>query len=447
MEEREYQAGPARSTWLLNHPVSRRRTIKNHMHRRILAARHVRSNLPVRIWEEVPDQRGRQGRRYGLPVLLQALTLGLVGGLVTLRGVEELLHSLSIRKELGIRGTPSDTTLDRIVREVPTEPLLDVLAEQVRGMQRAKQLEPMSDLGLSLVAIDGKVIATDQRRLHPEQQDQCQPGADRFVLKVLRAVLVSSSVKPVIGQHVIPATAGEANTFPAFIDRLVEDYGRSSLVECISVDAGFTNRDNMAFLLDHHGLDYIAGLKGCQPTMLAEACRLLGEGETEPPAGWDLVEHEWIGSRRVTRMLARTTAIAGYHNWASVKQVWRVRQRAQCGEHVTWEDRFFLTSLPLDRLTPKACLLAIRAHWGIENDANWTFDAIWGEDKRAWVRQGRAMEVLSILRCLAFNIVRLLRHRVFRSAENRLLPYRTLLDLIRVALMTLQPAALHTGFS
>ncbi len=78
----------------------------------------------------------------------------------------------------------------------------------------------------------------------------------------------------------------------------------------------------------------------------------------------------------------------------------------------------------------------MRAHWGIENDANWTMDAIWREDSRCWVRMGTAMELLGLLRILAFNLVRLLRHRVLKGPDGELLPFRRLLELMRIALCT-----------
>ena len=66
-------------------------------------------------------------------------------------------------------------------------------------------------------------------------------------------------------------------------------------------------------------------------------------------------------------------------------------------------------------------------------------DAIWKEDTRAWVRKRLALEVL---RCIAFNIVRLLRCRVFRSKRNRKHRYRRILELARLALTTrLHPAS------
>ena len=63
-------------------------------------------------------------------------------------------------------------------------------------------------------------------------------------------------------------------------------------------------------------------------------------------------------------------------------------------------------------------------------------DAIWREDSRCWVRMGTAMELLGLLRILAFNLVRLLRHRVLKGPDGELLPFRRLLELMRIALCT-----------
>jgi len=84
---------------------------------------------------------------------------------------------------------------------------------------------------------------------------------------------------------------------------------------------------------------------------------------------------------------------------------------------------------------------------GIENGPNWTLDTQWKEDQRAWVRQGRGLEVLGLLRSLAYNIVRLLRQRALRSAANRTMAWRRLFEVIRMALTTPGVFAEHaTGF-
>lgn len=398
-------------------------------------ARHFQRNLPVKVWEEIPDERSRQGRRHALGAILQLMTLGMAVAAPTLRDVEQLAQDVSHKKKFGLKGRISDTTMYRIAQQVPCEGLLAVIQEQVRGMHRAKQLQSEPGVSLSLVAIDGKTIATDEVRKHPEQQDQSQEGHPCYTLRVLRAVHVSSTVKPIIGQHVLPHDMGESNSFLPFMDQLIAAYGKTALLECISVDAGFTSRASMEALVRDYGVDYIAALKLGQPTLYAEAVRLLGEGDAVPPEGWERVQTTRDGPRTVTRMIARTTAMAEFHGWTTLRQVWRVRQVTHQGGRVRAEERYFLTSLRPERLTATACMRAVRAHWGIENESNWTMDVMWKEDSRAWVRTGTALEALSLLRIVAFNLIRLLRCRVLRSQDAREMSYRRLFGLVWLALV------------
>jgi hypothetical protein len=365
----------------------------------------------------------------------------MVTGAMTLRDVEHLLHDVRLRRQLGLHGTPSDTTLERVVRVLAVGPLLGVMQHSVHGMLRSKQLEVLPDIGISLVAIDGKAIATDSEQLHPLAQCQDPDDDSRYVLRVLRAVHIGSEVKPIIGQLVVPPDAGEVDTFPTFMEQLLDAYGGSGLIECISIDAGFTSRSNLEWL-HQRDVGFIASLKGNQPTLFEAARRELGADEELPRGGWEYTTEQVRGSRLVTLFFARTRHELVLADWPAIRQVWRVRQRVEQGGEVTWEDRYFVTNLPWGRLGPCRCLNAVRAHWGIENDANWTMDAIWKEDTRAWVRQGLALEVLAVLRCMAYNVIRLLRHRTFRSDDNRAMSYRRLLQLARMALTSrsLEPA-------
>lgn len=113
---------------------------------------------------------------------------------------------------------------------------------------------------------------------------------------------------------------------------------------------------------------------------------------------------------------------------------------------MVWEDRYFLTNLPWNRLSAKTALRAVVLHWSIENGANWTMDVHWEEDSRAWARTGTALEALAILRILAFNLIRLLRHRTLRASVTDPLPYRRLFELVRMALLLPEPR-LRDGFS
>jgi predicted transposase YbfD/YdcC len=122
-------------------------------------------------------------------------------------------------------------------------------------------------------------------------------------------------------------------------------------------------------------------------------------------------------------------------DWPFLRGVWRIRQKTEHAGQVTWEDRYFLTNLPWNRLNAGQAIRAVIAHWGIENQANWTMDVCWREDSGAWAKGGTALETVAILRILAFNFIRLMRHRVLRKSAKDPLPYRRLFDLVRLALI------------
>ena len=238
-------------------------------------ARRVHRNLAAAAWRDVDDHRDPRGRRYALCELLQLFVLGMCTGAQTLRDVENLARDITGVRHFGVKGCPSDTTMDRNARVIDPAQIRPVVHRQVRKMHRSKQLTVQPHIGISLVAIDGKALGTDPELKHPQAQLQSKTGTQLTVLRTLRAVHVSSEVKPVLDQMVIPADAGEANTFVPFMESLLGAYGRTELLECMSVDAGFTSRANMHWL---HARDigFIAALKGDQPTIYEEAKRLLG---------------------------------------------------------------------------------------------------------------------------------------------------------------------------
>ncbi len=408
--------------------------------------RHLQANLPVERWGQLTDIRDPRGQRYKtLAPMVSALMLGLLTAQRTLADVVDMLRAMPQRRRFNLTKVPSESTLWRTPQKLLPGELRQVLREQVHKMLRSKQLPVLPDIGISLVAIDGKVLATDDKPLHPQSLDHNKrPGGGPYLLKALRAVHVASAVKPALDQHIIPKGQGEANNIEPFVVDLIEAYGNSSLLECFSVDAGLTSRHNCHFI-DDHNIGFIAGLKGDQPTLHDEAIRLLGQGDVDPIGGWERYQEEVRGSRHVRLWFSRSREMVGWHGWTCIRQVWRVKTWRKRGSKIEEEDRYFLTNLPWGRLNPAQCLAAVRAHWGIENDSNWTLDVIWGEDQHAWSRQGVALETLALLRLIAVNIVRLLRHRRLRSDTNRNMPYRKLLKRIERALTT----SFHhkTGFS
>lgn len=360
----------------------------------------------------------------------------MAAGVPTLREVESLLKDSSNRRSLGVQGCPSDTCLDRTIRMIAPGELLPIIAKQIRTAHRSKQLPIDPSLGISLVAIDGKVLKTGKTQFHPEAQAQGTNGeGPPYVLRVLRAMLTSTEIKPQIGQWLVPAATNEMGVFRPFMESLFQEYGRTNLIECVTVDAGFTHKEDLEWL-NQKGVGFIASLKSNQPKLLEGLQLFLGSGEAEPPEGWEGVFETVDPGRRVTRYFARTPKINTWHpEWGFLRGGWRIRQRVEHGGKVTWEDRYYVTNLPWNRLNAARAVKAVVSHWGIENCGNWTLDVHWGEDQGAWIQSETGIEVCAVLRILAYNLIRTLRHRVLRSSARNPLPYRRLFDLIRMAIL------------
>ena len=117
------------------------------------------------------------------------------------------------------------------------------------------------------------------------------------------------------------------------------------------------------------------------------------------------------GKTVVHRLWRRT--ISGYLRWKHARQLVRVERITidRNGVLCSVGNRYFVTNLPPGRLNGDAWLQTIRSYWRIENNGNWTADAIWKEDARRtpWCRVPRAVYALSLLRMIAMNVVAVLR--------------------------------------
>jgi hypothetical protein len=236
-------------------------------------------------------------------------------------------------------------------------------------------------------------------------------GYEYYLARSLRAVLTSAQGRPCLDQMPIGPKTNEMGDFSRFFGRLIESYGdNNDLFEIVTTDAGLTSIGN-ATRIHQANKAYVMALKGPQQELLAEAERLLGtlrkpEAETQ---------RERYQGRWIYRRIFRSDEIAGYNEWTHLRQVWRVEQITEydCGK-IEREQRYFLTSLTKGRLIAEQCLLVVRGHWRIENDCFETLDLQWNEDSVPWFSGGVAVEVLSWLRLMAYNLLQLARRRSLR---------------------------------
>lgn len=91
-------------------------------------------------------------------------------------------------------------------------------------------------------------------------------------------------------------------------------------------------------------------------------------------------------------------------------------------------NRYFISSLEGEGLTPSQWLKLVRMHWGVENNCHNTWDTALEEDDRRWIIADPkgAMNVM-LLRRIAYNMLTLFRSVTQRSEEKRMTPWKDIL--------------------
>ncbi len=396
--------------------------------------RHMKS--PAFRWEDITDPRSLRGQRWKLNELLDAGLTGMLAGCSTLRDLEALTDEMGQTGRQYVSRRVPDTTLWDLLPKLSASELRCELHRQVKMFERSKMLEPVG-LPCGVISFDGKGLGALEHDADGQAQ-KVQPADGKcpyWLSRMLRVVLTSCAAKPCIDQLPIGAKTNEMAMFGCLFDQVVAVY--DALFEILTADAGMTSKANADKIHAAHK-GYVLALKDNQPELHAEAQRLLlplvgNKPDAETP--WELYQ-----GKKVRRRLYRTTEIAGYHDWDHLRQAWLVEQTTESPDgKITVENRFFLTNLTTGRLSPAQILLVVRGHWGIENDCFWSLDTQWNEDAVPWCSSGRAVEIVSWLRLMAYNLLQLARKRHLRPRrENGQLdeapPWSRLFQWVRQAL-------------
>ncbi len=352
-----------------------------------------------------------------------------------MKAVEEVTDELTlpVRRKLGIGRRIPDTTLRDALSMLAPNDLRPALHASVRAARRRKALEP-DGLPFGVVALDGEdtvVPACDdffaQRQTHGD--DAPLAGAVRTVT----ATLVSASARPVIDVTSIPASTNEMGIFERALDAVMATYGRSDLCRLVTYDAGACSKDN-AQAVRKHGLHYLFGLKASQPTLYNEAALWLGARQPEQA---DATTSDAHGDKTVVRRLYLGEATAAPEGWDHLRSVLRVEMETldSNGTRTSYENRYFVSSLPRSRLTNAQWLLLVRRHWGVETSRQ-ILDVAFEEDGHPWIEQNpRATVVVMVLRRIAYTLLALWRGVTLRSNEQRTRPWRGVMRAIELAVI------------
>ena len=392
------------------------------------------ARLPEIGLEQVADARSRRGIRWQkLKPLLAAPLVAMAAGLKSFAETEKLTMEMSraMRRKLGVSRRIPDTTLRNTAVKLSPEEFRKALRRQMKAAHKRKALMP-EGFPFGVVAIDGKYTPIDT---WDDEYSQRQSGTEKCdaygLVRTFNCSLVSSRSKVCIDASPIPSHTNEMGHFPKVIDALVDGYERTRLFAMVSVDAGSCSEENGRHVT-LRGLHYIFGLKGSQPTLQTEARALLAR---RTPDECDAETVDIRGRYEVRRRLYMTTEMAGFLDWTHLQTTLRVESEMvdiETGEAMEQNEddvnRYFVSSLEGDGLTPSEWLKLVRMHWGVENNCHNTWDTAFEEDDRRWiVADPKGAMNMMLLRRLAYNMLALFRSVTQRSEENRMTPWKDIL--------------------
>lgn len=281
-------------------------------------------------------------------------------------------------------GIPSQDTIERVFA------LLNPAAWQMYFYKWTQSLvvPELADGEDEVLAIDGKTA----RRSHSAAQT------------ALHTVTVwSSQYDMVLGQEQVAEKSNEITAIPVLLQTI------NPAGAVVTIDAMGTQKD-IAWLIREQQAHYLLALKDNHPKLYEDVQWLFGHADG---LAWKNVDYSyahtltkahgreehrecWVLTVTDVEMLDNKAA------WRDLQCVVRVRNTCNRKGLTSQEDRFFITSLPLDAAR---IMRSVRYHWGIENGLHWTLDVAFDEDQSR-IRTGHAQANFVALRHLALTLLK-----------------------------------------
>jgi predicted transposase YbfD/YdcC len=344
----------------------------------------------VSVLAQVPDPRGRRGRRHPWPALLLLVVVALLSGANTQRACARWgQHAgAASRRRLGFarRDGPSLATVHRLLQRVSVADLEARLGLWLGQVRRAWAGGPAR--WLDGIAVDGKTLR-GARRLGARDVHLLSACCQRRAL--------------VLRQAAVPDTTNELGAIGPFLATV------PLAGETVTFDAAFTQW-LVAEQVVRQGGAYLMAVKANQPALL-DAC---AAATAQPPDRARPPTRRFGAARTVRRAHGRreertlwAAAAPPDLGFPWVRQLLRLDRRvveAATGAVRTEETVYALTSLAPEQARPRELLRLWQRHWWIENKLHWVRDAVFGEDA-ATTRTGTAPQALAAFRNLALSLL------------------------------------------
>ena len=276
-------------------------------------------------------------------------------------------------------GIPVDDTIARIISALSVNGFQDCFLSWMEDVVKLSYGE--------IIALDGKT----HRRSHDRKR-----GVK--ALHMVSAWACRNGV--VLGQVKTDEKSNEITAVPQLLEKL-------ELKGCIvTLDAMGCQRA-IAKQVREGGGDYVLALKRNQPELDREV-RAYFEAAREEDFDRPEIDNEETSEEGHGRIEHRSyflstdlSSLCGVAKWSGLKAIGMVQSERHCGGRVSFEQRYFITSLGEVMLFQQL----VRSHWGIENALHCRLDVTFREDESRICR-GNAPHNIGVIRHVAMNLLK-----------------------------------------
>ena len=341
----------------------------------------------LEVLAQVPDLRGRRGRRFALVFILAVAVACVLAGAKSFREIgdqardlpQEVLRRLGGKPHPLLRRiiAPSEKRIRTVIQSLDAEKLDELTGGWLRALADAGRLEHL----LTAIAIDGKWLR----------------GVGDGQVKLFAAMLHEE--KMIIAQHRIPDETTETTQ----VKELLEPVDLAGAV--VTADAAHAQRETAEYIAGPEGeggrgSEYFLFVKGNQPgVQRAVYDKIQAAGKDAP----DHAELDYGHGRIIRRSLWVTGA--GGLDFPHASQAVRIR-RDRCdlaGTLISKEIVHAVTSLDAEQAGPADLAAIARGQWGIES-VHWLRDTAWAEDANTGYA-GNGPQVMATFRNIAVSLL------------------------------------------
>ena len=357
----------------------------------------------INIFSELEDPRDNRGKKH---LLIHVIVLAIYGMLCGFSDFSNMAYFLKKKEkeltaEFGLlNGIPSHDAFSAVFRVIDPQRFMELFIEWTKTLIANKEYSNKH------IAIDGKAIKS--------ATDKVNNGNIPYIVS---GFLCDVGIS--IGQVKVDGKSNEITAIPELLDIInIENH-------TVTIDAIGTQKEIVDKIVDSHG-NYCLSVKENQRTLFNDIdnyfkAYINDSEELKRIKTYETIEkdHGRVEKRQYY-ISDNLFFISNKDKWKDLSAIGMVIQEREERNVKSTETHYYILNKYVD-----ASKFAnyVRNHWAIENSLHWVLDVIFDED-HSTARKDKAIENISIIRKLAFNLTKLDPEMKNKSTKKKIIDYQ-----------------------